>query len=60
MMCMGALPPGEDSELLVLCHFMRTSPPHAGLSRILLACAVDAFADENLSSARVLARMGTF
>ena len=60
MRCMGALPPNEELELLVLCNFVRTSPPHAGLSRILLSCAVDAFADENLSSARVLARMGTF
>ncbi len=59
MACMGALPASEEMELLKLCTFVRTSPLHAGLPHILLSCAVDAFADENLSPARVLARMAT-
>ena len=61
MGAIAALPPrGAPAELAYFCSFARAKPPHPQLHRILLSCAVDAVADNNLGNARMFGRFGAF
>jgi len=60
MSYIGAMPRSAPLEVAALYRLARASPPHKLLGACLISCAVDAFADNNLTIALAFARLAAF